>query len=218
MPDWNKQRAAMVREQLVKRGITDSGVLKAMAAVPRHAFIPPLLRAQAYHDGPLPVGIGQTISQPYVVALMTELLALTGKERILEIGTGSGYQAAILGKLAQEVISLERHKKLADRARKQLSKIGIVNVRVLHADGSEGDPTHAPYDAILVAAAAPKTPRILLRQLANGGRLVIPVGGRGHQRIERWLRRDNDFQRERLSAVSFVPMRGDAGWSEKDWE
>jgi len=171
-------RRRMVSEQLSARNIRDRRVLAAMGAVPRHRFVPEEHRHLAYSDGPLPIGGGQTISQPYIVALMTQLLLLDGKETVLEIGTGSGYQAAVLAYLAQQVHTIERQSGLAERARAALTNLGIMNVAVHLGDGSLGLPEHAPYQAILVTAAAPEVPRLLLEQLAEGGRLVLPVGGR----------------------------------------
>jgi protein-L-isoaspartate(D-aspartate) O-methyltransferase len=189
-----------------------------MERIPRHRFVPPEYQHLAYADGPLPIGQGQTISQPYIVALMTQLLALEGTERVLEIGTGSAYQAAILGELAQEVHTIERHASLAQHAAGVLKELGIENVTVHTGDGSLGLPEHAPYGAILVTAAAPVVQQALLDQLTDGGRLVIPVGGMGGQMLERWQRRGNDFNQAVLVPVAFVPLRGKLGWRDTDWE
>lgn len=209
-----RARARMVREQLAGRGIRDPRVLAVMGAVPRHLFVPPDHRAKAYADQPLPIGEGQTISQPYIVARMTELLALQGDENVLEIGGGSGYQAAVLAGLARQVISIERHEALAQRAAATLHELGITNVTVIHADGSGGWPPLAPYDAILMAAAAPRVPPPLLDQLAEGGRLALPAGGRRVQRLERHTRHADAVKVETFTEVAFVPLRGEHGWND----
>ena len=210
------ERERMVRQQLAGRGIRDPRLLDAMRQVPRHRFVPPDELAYAYADGPLPIGSGQTISQPYIVALMTQMLELQGGETVLEIGTGSGYQAAVLAQLARQVYTVERHAELAENARRVLSELGISNVEVLTADGSCGWELHAPYQAILVTAAAPEVPRPLLDQLAEGGRLVLPVGGRGTQILQRWERQGEAFECEEGIPVAFVPLRGEYGW-ENGW-
>lgn len=207
-------RERMVREQIEARGVTDRRVLEAMRRVPRHLFMPPEYRDAAYSDGPLPIGHGQTISQPYIVAYMTALLHLKGDEKVLEIGTGSGYQAAVLAHLAREVHTVERIPALADRAEGLLRRLGLTNVTVHRGDGTLGLPEFAPYDAILVTAAAPKVPQSLLDQLADGGRLVIPVGSHGVQYLERWRRLGEEFRRQVLDAVAFVPLIGQEGWGE----
>jgi protein-L-isoaspartate(D-aspartate) O-methyltransferase len=217
MINWSRQRAKMVREQIKARGITDERVLAAMQQLPRQRFIPPLQRWRAYQDGPVPIGARQTISQPYIVAHMTALLALTGSEHVLEIGTGSGYQAALLSLLAKDVVTLERHSSLAERARRVFAALNLDNIEVITIDGSRGWPAAAPYDAILVTAAAPKADPALLNQLAEGGRLILPVGGRGRQSLERWQTQDGKLSSETLTAVSFVPLRGTAGWQAEDW-
>ena len=210
---WAEERARMVQEQIAARGVRDPRVLAAMAAVPRHLFVPPEQRRWAYADGPLPIGHGQTISQPYIVARMSELLGLQGDEKVLEVGTGSGYQAAVLGHLAREVHTVERVPELAEQAAARLAALGLDNVQVHLADGTLGWPPAAPYDAILVAAAAPEAPPSLLNQLALGGRLVIPVGDRYQQFLERWTRvGPDDFRRERFEPVAFVPLIGEEGW------
>ncbi len=202
----------MVAEQLRPRGIRDARVLAAFEAIPRHLFVPPEYLPWAYDDSPQPIGHEQTISQPYIVALMTELLALTGVERVLEVGTGSGYQAAILAKLASEVHTVEILPELAERARATLQSLGLQNVHVHFADGSQGWPQAAPYQAILTAAAAPKVPQPLLEQLTEGGRLVLPVGARGFQRLELWRREGGAFLSEDILPVAFVRLRGKYGW------
>jgi protein-L-isoaspartate(D-aspartate) O-methyltransferase len=207
------ERQRMVDDQLRRRDISDRRVLEAMRSVPRHRFVPQDLDHLAYADAPLPIGHRQTISQPYIVALMSQMLLLRGPEKVLDVGTGSGYQAAILARLAQRVISLERIPELAEAARTVLQEIGIDNVEVHLADGSSGWPSQAPYDAILVAASAPRAPRPLLEQLCEGGRLVIPVGGVEGQILERWTRRGDTWDCEQAAPVSFVPLVGEHGWS-----
>ncbi len=210
---WVAERARMVTEQIQARGVRDPRVLVALRAVPRHLFVPPEQQRWAYADGPLPIGHGQTISQPYIVARMSELLGLQGDEKVLEVGTGSGYQAAILGHLAREVHTVERVPQLAQQAAERLAALGLENVHVHIGDGTLGWPAAAPYDAILVAAAAPRVPPALLEQLAVGGRLVIPVGDRYHQVLERWTRHAPDrVQVERFEPVAFVPLIGQEGW------
>lgn len=207
----------MVAEQLMERDIRDQRVLEAMKTVPRQLFVPPEHRHLAYADGPLPIGGGQTISQPYIVALMTQMLRLVGDENVLEIGTGSGYQAAILAHLAREVHTIERHARLAENAASTLKELGLVNVHVHVGDGSQGLPEFSPYQAILVTAAAPEAPQSMLDQLDDGGRLVIPVGGQTGQYLQRWQRHDAGFKQEVLVPVAFVPLRGQSGWKEDKW-
>ena len=216
MPDFDARRRRMVDEQLIRRGLTDPLVLDAMATVPREVFVSADLRDQAYADGPLPIGAGQTISQPYIVALMTEALALNGDERVLEVGTGSGYAAAVLGRIAAEVYTIERHRSLADAARRLLEELGVDNVDVVCADGTRGWPERAPYDAIVVAAGAPVVPGALKEQLAVGGRLVIPVGdARTIQELVRLTRlSETEYRREKLTDVRFVPLIGEQGWED----
>lgn len=214
---FSAERDRMVEEQLIGRDIRDRRVLEAMRSVPRHLFVLPQHRRQAYSDGPLPIGGGQTISQPYIVALMTQLLNLKGDELVLEIGTGSGYQAAILSRLAREVHSIERDRELAERAVRVLSSLGIDNVHVHVGDGSQGLPEYAPYQAILVTAAAPEVPKVMLDQLDDGGRLVIPVGGRFGQFLELWERKGAEFNQDILAPVAFVPLRGKYGWKD-EWD
>lgn len=201
----------MVERQLRGRGISDRRVLEAFEAVPRHLFVPEEYRHLAYEDGPLPIGFGQTISQPFIVAYMTQLLDLTGKERVLEVGTGSGYQAAILSALTAEVHTIELIPALAERARATLAQIGVTNVSIHIGDGSLGWEAAAPYDAILVTAAGPRVPPPLLKQLADGGRMVLPVGERGAQVLELWRREGEQFSQETLLPVAFVPLRGKEG-------
>ena len=205
-------RDRMVDEQLGGRDISDRRVLEAMRSVPRHRFVPQDAAELAYIDAPLPIGFRQTISQPYIVALMTQLLRLHGDETVLEVGTGSGYQAAVLGRLARQVHTVERIPELAQAARRVLAEVGAANVEVHIADGSGGLPDAAPFDAILVAAAAPKAPGPLLDQLAEEGRLVVPVGTIEGQILERWTRRGHDFTCHRAVPVCFVPLLGSHGW------
>lgn len=210
--EFSADRARMVAEQLAGRGIRDPRVLAVMGRLPRHAFVPPEVRGRAYEDHPLPIGARQTISQPYIVARMSELLALEGTENVLEIGCGSGYQAAVLAGLARRVTSVERHVGLARKAAHTLRQLGIANVEIIHADGSGGWPPNSPFEAILVAAAAPRVPPPLLAQLSEGGRLVLPAGGRGLQTLELWQRRETDFICQQFNEVAFVPLRGEHGW------
>lgn len=202
-------RERMVREQIAGRGVRDPRVLAALSRVPRHELVPEDVRAQAYEDRPLPIGHGQTISQPYVVAYMTEQLRLSGDERVLEVGTGSGYQAAVLAELAREVFSIEIVEPLGERARADLARLGYRNVKIKIGDGYRGWPEHSPFDAIIVTAAPGHVPQPLIDQLALGGRLVLPVGGLDQELL--LLSRDaNGIHEERLIDVRFVPMRGEA--------
>jgi protein-L-isoaspartate(D-aspartate) O-methyltransferase len=205
-------RADMVTQQLLKRGIRDARVLQAMRDTPRHLFVPTRHRVMAYEDMPLPIGHQQTISQPLMVAMMTEALQLQGHERVLEIGTGSGYQAAILSRLAIVVFSIERIPELAAQARATLAIAGITNVHVLVGDGSLGLPEHGPYDAIVVTAASPKVPPALVDQLTLSGRLIIPVGDRHEQTLMRLTMTDDGPHLERLGGCRFVPLIGQQGW------
>jgi protein-L-isoaspartate(D-aspartate) O-methyltransferase len=211
---YDVARERMVAEQLLERNIRDPRVLEAMRTVPRHSFVPLDQRGLAYVDSPLPIGNGQTISQPYIVALMTQLLELKGSEKVLEVGTGSGYQAAVLSQLAAEVYTIERHADLGRYAARILEDLGYLNVHVKIGDGSRGLVEFAPFDAILVTAAAPQVPRPLLAQLVNGGCLVIPVGARGNQTLERWVRNADRYLNDMITAVAFVPLLGEFGWQE----
>lgn len=200
--------------QLSVRGISDPRVLDAFAAVPREAFMPPAIADRAYDDAPQPIGLGQTISQPYVVALTAQALALRGGERVLEVGAGSGYAAAILGQLAARVDTVERLPQLAHGAAEVLARLGMTNVHVHTGDGSLGLPVLAPFDAIAVAAGAPEPPPSLLAQLAIGGRLVVPSGTLADQRLLRITRTAQDrYERDDLGDVRFVPLVGAEGWT-----
>lgn len=205
----------MVSEQLASRTIRDPRVLSAMRSVPRELFVPPEHRLLAYADGPLPIGQGQTISQPFIVALMSQLLELQGEENVLEVGTGSGYQAAVLAHLAKSVHTIERHASLARSAERVFSQLGLENIHTHIGDGTWGYPEAAPFNGIIVTAAAPKVPHPLLEQLADGGRLVIPVGGRRGQYLERWRRLGDDYRHESLEPVAFVPLLGKHGWEDR---
>jgi protein-L-isoaspartate(D-aspartate) O-methyltransferase len=204
----------MVRAQIEARGVAAPRVLAAMSKVPRERFVPDDLHAFAYEDRPLPIGDGQTISQPYIVAVMLEALKLAPQDRVLEIGTGSGYVAALLSEIAAEVFTIERIEPLARNAAEKLAQLGYANVHVLHADGTRGWSEGAPYDAILVSAGAPEVPRSLKRQLAIGGRLVIPVGDHTEaQELIRIVRvAADEYRAEGLTWVRFVPLLGEEGW------
>ena len=210
--DREAERQQMIRDQLQRRNIQDERVLDAMARVPRHAFVPDEMLEHAYSDNALPIAAQQTISQPYIVALTLTALALRGDERVLEIGTGSGYAAALLALLAAEVWSVERIVELADTARQRLQRLGYGNVHVVHGDGTQGWPERAPYAAIAVAAASPQMPQPLLEQLAIGGRLVIPVGTRDEQHLQRVTRTASGWRTETIGPVRFVPLIGREGW------
>jgi len=216
MRDFSIARRRMVEGQVIARGITDPRVIDAMLKVPRHRFVEEALQSQAYQDAPLPIGERQTISQPYMVAVMSQALALSGSETVLEIGTGSGYQAAILALLADRVFSLERIPSLARRARKALDECGFSKVNIRVADGTRGWQDMAPFDAIIVTAGAPEVPQDYLDQLAVGGRLVIPVGDRSSQVLMRITRTGvREFEDERILGCRFVPLVGSCGWQEE---
>lgn len=211
--NFETKRTRMVKHQIAARGIHDPRILQVFTAIPRHEFVPVEYQPEAYDDCPLPIGFGQTISQPYIVALMTSSLHLQGTEKVLEIGTGSGYQSAILAELCSEVHTVEFIPELASRARERLAVHANVNCHL--GDGSLGWPEASPYDGILVTAAAPQTPKCLLAQLAEAGRLVIPVGGRGFQKLEIWQKQGEAFTTESIVHVAFVPLRGEEGWDKK---
>ena len=207
----------MVETQIVGRGISDPRVIDAMLKVPRHLFVEEAMSAQAYSDSPLPIGEKQTISQPFMVALMTELLQLNGSEKVLEIGTGSGYQAAILATIANRVYTVERIRVIALRARKALDSVGLLNVNIRIGDGSDGWESEAPFDAIIVTAGAPHIPDALIAQLNPGGRLVIPVGDQFEQTLVRMTKReDGTILREDSVACRFVKLIGKFGWTSND--
>lgn len=202
----------MVQYQLVSRGIHDERVIKAMSEVPRHLFMPELYRHAAYEDCPLPIGEGQTISQPYMVAIMTQCLELKGKERVLEIGTGSGYQAAILSRLASHVYTIERHAVLAARAKIILKQMGYDNISVITGDGSLGLPEKAPFHGIIVTAYAPHVPVSLIDQLEIGGRLVIPIGNPYNQILHQMVKLEEGVRDSDILECAFVPLIGEEGW------
>ena len=217
MNNFSIARRRMVEDQLMARGVKDPRVIDAMLRVPRHKFVEQALESQAYQDGPLPIGERQTISQPYMVAVMSEALALEGTEKVLEVGTGSGYQAAVLALLADRVFSLERIPALARRARKTLDACGYSKVNIRVADGTLGWQEMAPFDAIMVTAGAPEVPRDYLDQLAIGGRLVIPVGDRLSQVLMRITRTgEAEFKEEQLLGCRFVPLVGNHGWHDEN--
>jgi len=207
-------RRSMVDRQIRHRGIYNERVLSAMLAVPRHAFVPIERISDSYSDTPLPIGEGQTISQPFMVAAMAGALALCGHERVLEIGAGSGYQAAVLSFLAREVIAIEALLRLAAIARERMARLGYANVRIVESDGSAGWLPDGPYDAILVSAAAPSVPQPLIDQLREGGRLVIPVGDAESQQVLRIIKRGGEAVRDKLYHCRFVPLIGRHGWPE----
>ena len=205
------RRERMVREQIASRGVRDPAVLDAMARVPREEFVAPDLRRRAYDDAPLPIEDGQTISQPYIVALMLEAARLRPSDRMLEVGAGSGYASAVASRLVAHVDAVERHPRLADAARERLARLGFANVDVHCGDGSAGWPAGAPFDAIVVAAAGPRVPEALRAQLAPGGRLVMPTGS-GVQRLVLVTRTETGFHEQDLGGVMFVPLVGSEGW------
>ena len=206
------QRIAMVELQLRSRGIRDQRVLEAMLHVPRHEFVPPSLQADAYADMPLPIGSGQTISQPYIVAAMLEALQIRPSDRVLEIGTGSGYMTALLAVLAAQVVSIERHAELVERARAVLARLGYQNVQIVVGDGSQGYPPAAPYDRIIASAAAPSIPTALLEQLNEGGRMVIPVGPPHTQQLQLVRKINGQMEMTPLDPCRFVPMIGESAY------
>ncbi len=209
---YDEQRQQMVVDQLRRRGITDANVLRAMHEVPRHLFVPAAMRDQAYADQALPLENDQTISQPFVVALMAQALCLSPEDQVLDVGTGSGYAAAVLSRVAGWVYSIEREQTLAATARDRLHSLGYENIDVLYGDGTMGLPSFAPFNAIHVAAGAPYIPRPLRQQLAEGGRLVIPVGGHGEQLLLRARRERGETVVSQLGGVRFVPLVGEHSW------
>ena len=214
--EFRQSRRDMVEYQIKNRGVTDNRILDAFRKIPRHEFVKEPYLVEAYMDHPLPIGNGQTISQPYIVALMTEQLHLKGDEKVLEIGTGSGYQAAILSELAREVHSVERVPELADQAGQNLERLGITNVKIHVGDGTLGWPQEAPFDGIIITAGTPGMPEGLVDQLADNGRLVAPVGSRWRQMLELWIKQGDNVEKEAVLPVVFVPLIGDKGWDEGD--
>jgi protein-L-isoaspartate(D-aspartate) O-methyltransferase len=210
-------RKEMVETQLLRRGVKDERVLHAMRNVPRHEFVPEHSKVKAYTDEPLAIGVGQTISQPYIVAAMSAALGLNGEEKVLEIGTGCGYQAAVLSLLCREAYSVECRPELAVGASERLQRLGFTNVHVHCGDGSVGLKDFSPYDAILLAAAAPSVPEPLLEQLAEGGRLIAPVGNEDHQELMLVRRRNGEFLTTKGEGCRFVPLVGRYGWKERGY-
>ncbi len=208
-------RQTMVRDQIMARGIMDKKILDAFTDVPRHKFVEDYLKYKAYDDYPLSIGFSQTISQPYMVAIMTEALKVQPESKVLEIGTGSGYQAAILSRLANFVYSIERLAPLASRARKTLDELGIFNVQIIIVDGTKGYAKEAPFDRIIVTAGAPYTPEALIEQLAPEGMLVIPVGDQYLQDLKRITKKKNGIKTESLGGCRFVRLIGENGWKEE---
>lgn len=209
-----EERLRMVRDQVEARGVDDRRVLDAMREIPRHLFISDEYRDAAYHDRPLPIGSGQTISQPYIVGLMTSLLELKQSDKVLEIGAGSGYQAALLSKLARTVVTVERLPEIAAKAKEVMQHLGIINVKVVVEDGTLGYAPDAPYDGIIITAASPDIPPPLIGQLADKGRLVAPVGSRDIQQLVRIRKQGDRISRETFGGVVFVPLLGHHGWQE----
>ena len=212
--DYRMAREKMVKNQIISRGITDPGVLEAMGKIQRHLFVEEALIGEAYNDHPLPVGYKQTISQPYIVALMTEALEMTGKEKTLEIGTGSGYQTAILAELSKTVYTIERIERLLEKSKMLLESLGYTNIFFKAFDGTLGWDEFAPYDAIIVTAGAPKIPQPLMDQMAEGGKLVIPIGNRYGQDLIKVTRTKNAFKERNLGGCRFVDLIGAHGWEE----
>jgi protein-L-isoaspartate(D-aspartate) O-methyltransferase len=213
--DRAAERKLMVEAQLITRGLRDKGVLQSMMEVPRHCFIPSHLQSHAYDDRPLPIGEGQTISQPYIVALMADALELDSEDRVLEIGTGSGYAAAVLSRIVSKVYTVERYSRLAEEAIARFCMLGYDNIKVMVGDGTKGWPEEAPFDGIQVTAGAPEVPQAFFEQLRSGGKLVIPVGGMGFQELLRLEKNpDGIMTRENLCAVRFVPLVGVEGWTD----
>jgi protein-L-isoaspartate(D-aspartate) O-methyltransferase len=213
-PDFASQRLGMVERQLRRRGISDQRVLQAMAEVPREAFVPDSERRRAYADSALPIGDGQTISQPWIVAAICQAMMLQGEERVLEVGTGSGYSAAVLARLAAEVISIERQPELARIAAERLAELGFDNVEVIVGDGTRGCPERAPFDAIAVHATAPSPPETLLSELAPGGRLVVPISADRADLLTVFVREEAGYRSAVIGPARFVPLIGDEGYEE----
>lgn len=210
-PEQKAARHNMVENQIRRRGVTDRRVLEAMAEIPRHYFVPRRMAGRAYYDHPLPIGLGQTISQPYIVALMTESLKLKGDERVLEIGTGSGYQAAVLARMAREVYTVEIKQQLHERAERLLKALNVKNVETRHGDGYFGWPEAAPFDCIMITAAVDHVPPPLLKQLKDRGRLILPLGNPfSYQNLSLVFKKDDDYTLQQITGVLFVPMTGRA--------
>jgi protein-L-isoaspartate(D-aspartate) O-methyltransferase len=216
MPDYRRARERMAEIQIARRGVRDARVLEAIRQVPREEFVDPGFEEFAYEDGPLPIGANQTISQPYIVALMIEAAELSPSDRVLEVGAGSGYAAAVMSRIAARVYAIERHTALVDAARQRLAKLGYHNVELRVGDGTRGWSEAAPFDAILVAASGPEVPPTLKEELAIGGRLIIPVGlYRFHQTLRKITRlSESQYEEEDLGGVAFVPLIGEQGWAE----
>jgi len=213
MTDFDISRSRMVERQLRRRGIGDERVLAAMGEVPREEFVPERYRSRAYADSALPIGEGQTISQPWIVAAICQALALKGSERVLDVGSGSGYSTAVLARLTAEVVGIERYESLAVGARRALDALGVENAELLVGDGSRGLPDRAPFDAIAVHATAPSTPRTLLNQLAAAGRLVVPIAAEGADLLTVFERRGEELRREEIGPCRFVPLIGEEGFA-----
>ena len=212
---FESERREMIQDQLRRRGIHDARVLDALFKVPRHEFVPPAFLEAAYEDRPLPIGESETISQPYIVAAMTQAVRVREGDKALEIGTGSGYQAAILAHLGAKVYTVERNVELAETACKRLARLGYLGIEVISGDGTEGYSPAAPYEIILVTAAAPEVPRVLLEQLADSGRMVIPVGDLYHQDLQLITKRGEEITTRLLDPCQFIPLIGKYGWPEK---
>jgi protein-L-isoaspartate(D-aspartate) O-methyltransferase len=212
--DYRLARERMVKNQLVPRGIMDQGVLRVMGEIQRHLFVEEALAGEAYNDHPLPIGHKQTISQPYIVALMTQTLELTGHEKTLEIGTGSGYQTAILAELSKTVYTIDRIRPLIEKSRELLEKLGYTNIRFKAFDGTLGWKEYAPYDAIMVTAGAPKIPQPLMEQLVDRGRMVIPIGNKYSQDLIKITKKKDTYREENLGECRFVDLIGVHGWKE----
>lgn len=217
MLDAEVRRARMVKDQIESRHIASEALLSVLRTIPRHEFVPYMEQSSAYQDRPLPIGEGQTISQPYIVALMTDLLNLRGDETVLEIGTGSGYQSAVLAHLCKWVHSVEIYASLTDTAVETFLRLNYTNISVYQGDGSLGWEPGAPYDGIIVTAAAPRADEVLLHQLKENGRLVIPVGPRSGQMLQVWTNSQGRYSHEDIIPVAFVPLIGARGWKEEEW-
>lgn len=214
---FKARRLAMVEDQLRRRGLQDEAVLRAMSEVPRHEFIPESSRNESYEDCPVPIGEGQTISQPYIVAAMISALQVSSSQKVLEVGSGTGYEAAVLSRLAAEVFTIERHPSLAEKSREILKHLGYENVTVITGDGTRGLPEHAPYDRIIVAAAAPSVPDPLLQELAENGRMIMPVGSPEMQYLKLMRKSQGEFFTSSLEGCRFVPLVGEGGFEPRNF-